>query len=93
MQLGVFRHPRLNKEPRRAWIDADREPVDDHVPDALLDDRGPLVLGGQGVPVGHEKEALVFLLQGQPVFEDAMIMAEMQPARGTHARQHPLLNS
>ncbi len=49
---------------------------------------GMLVIRGQRMPVGHEEEALVVSLQLYPVLERAMVIAQVQLARGSHAGQH-----
>ena len=46
-------------------------------------------MGGQGMPVGHEEQALVLVLQFNPVLEHTMVVPEMKPPRGAHAREHP----
>jgi hypothetical protein len=37
------------------------------------------------VPIGDEKEAVVFFLELEPILEGAEIMAKMQTAGGPHA--------
>jgi hypothetical protein len=46
-----------------------RQPVDEHFPDALRDLLGGVEMRGQRVPVGCEEQALVLLLQANPVLE------------------------
>lgn len=41
-------------------------------------------MGSQSMPVGDEEEAFVFMLQLQPILEHSMIVAEVQPAGGSH---------
>ena len=65
------------------------EPVDQHIADVLLQARGVLVAGRERVPVGDEEVALVLVLQLDPVAQRAVIVAQVQRARGTHARQNP----
>ena len=48
------------------------------------------VIGGEGMPVGDEKVAVVVVLQAYPVVEGAHVVAEMQFAGGPHAAQHAL---
>jgi hypothetical protein len=48
-------------------------------------------MGGQSMPVGDEKIAFVLVLEPDPVFEHAMIVAEMQAPGGPHARENPLV--
>ena len=66
MQLGVLRHAGLNEEDRLGGIHPGCQPIDDHVPDAFLDDRRGLVMSGERMPVGDEEEALVFVLKRRP---------------------------
>jgi hypothetical protein len=40
---------------------------------------------GQRVPVRHEKEALIFFLELQPILKRTEIMAKVQTARRPHA--------
>ena len=41
------------------------------------------------MPVGDEKETLGFFLEPDPVFQDAVIVAQMEAARGPHAGENP----
>ena len=75
VQLRVLVHPGLDEQLRVAGVDARREPVDDHVPDVLADDAGFLVVRGQRVPVRHEEEALVLVLEPDPVAQHAVVVA------------------
>src|SRR5207247_9364618 len=43
----------------------------------------------QGMPARHEEEALVVVLQPNPVVESAEIVAQVQIARGANAREDP----
>ena len=65
------------------------EVVDEHLPDVLLQLRGVLVARGQHVPVGDEEEALVLVLQLDPVAQRAVVVAEVQRPGGPHAGEHP----
>ncbi len=91
VQLGVLRHPRLDEERGIPRADPRCQPVDDHLPDALGDDTGIFVVGGQRVPVGDEEEALVLVLQPHPVLEHAVVVTEVQAAGRPHARQDALV--
>ena len=42
-------------------------------------------MGGEGVPVGDEKKAVEFLLQPDPVFQDPVVVPEVQAPRRSHA--------
>lgn len=43
------------------------------------------------MPIRHEEKTFVFMLQIHPVFQYAMIMAEMQGSRRAHAREYALM--
>ncbi len=90
MQLRVLGHPGLHEDDGGARVDTRSEPVDHHVEGVLLDVAGILVAGRQRVPVRHEEEAFVAVLQLEPVPDDAVIMAQVQPAGRTHPREYPV---
>lgn len=75
MEFGVLRHPGLDEQGGLVGIDPGGQPVHHHVPGRLLDTLGIVVVGGQRVPVGNEEKAGVFMLEGDPVLEDAVVMA------------------
>src|SRR2546429_7400759 len=87
VQLRVLGHVRLDEQRRDPGIEAGRQPVDEHLVHVLLQVRGLVVAGREHVPVGHEEEALVLVLQLHPVAQRAVIVAEVQPPGGSHARQ------
>ena len=89
VQFGVRRDAGLDEQSGVIRIDPGGQPVHHHVPHALLDDMGFFVMGGQGVPVGHEKEAIVFGLKLDPTLENPVIMPQVQLAGRAHARQDP----
>ena len=89
MQLRVLRHVGLHEQRRDARVQAGGQIVDQHLPDVFLQLRGVLVAGGQHVPVGDEEEALVLVLQLDPVAQRAVVVAEVQRARGAHAGEDP----
>ena len=81
----------LDEERGFLGVDAGGQPVDDHVIDITLDAVAVLpvlVLGGQGMPVGNEEEAVVRALQANPVFQRAVVVAQVQSAGRAHARKH-----
>jgi hypothetical protein len=43
-------------------------------------------MGGQRMPVGSEEKALILVLQLDPVFQYAVIMAQVQATSRTHTR-------
>jgi len=90
MQLGVFDHLRLDEQGRFGRINAGRQPVDDHFPGRLLDAERIVVMRGQRVPVGNKEQAFVFMLQPDPVFQDAVVVAKVQAAGGAHAGENAI---
>jgi hypothetical protein len=46
-----------------------------------------LVFGGQRMPVGDEEKAFIFVLQLEPVLQDAVIVSQVQGAGRAHAGQ------
>ena len=83
-------HARLDEDRRSGRVDAGCEPVDEHLPDAVLDPLGRLVMRRQRVPVGREIQAIVFLLEPQPVFQCAMVMTDVHSTGRPHARQYTI---
>ena len=75
MQLGVLGHPRLDEQRRLIGIDAGRQPVHHHIHRSLLDPLRIVVLRRQRMPVGHEKQAGILVLELDPVFKNAMVVA------------------
>ncbi len=75
VQFRVLGHMGLDEQCRGPWVDARGQPVDHHVPDALLNGKGVFVHGRQRVPVRHEEEALVLVLELGPVGQHTMVMA------------------
>src|SRR6266849_3770784 len=88
MQFRMLRHLRLNEQRGDAGIEARRQPVDGHRPDVLLELRGILITRGERMPIGDEEKAFVLVLQFDPILESAVVVAQMQLARGPHAGQH-----
>ena len=85
VQLGVLGHAGLDEDGRLGRIDACRQPVNDHLPDARLDPPGVVVIGRQGMPVGGKEEAGILRLQLDPVFQYTVIVAEVETPGGAHA--------
>ena len=54
----------------------------------LLDGVRIIVVRGERMPVGDKIKALEFVLQAHPVFEYAVIVAQMQCASGAHAGEY-----
>jgi len=87
VQFGVLDHARLHEQRRLRRIDAGGEPVDRHVAHVFLDHLRAVVVRGQRVPVGDEEQALVFVLQTQPVFQHAVVVAKVQAPGGAACRR------
>ena len=50
-----------------------------------------VVVRRQRVPVGNEEQARIVVLEPDPVLEDAVVVAEVQAARGAHAGEDAFL--
>src|ERR1700685_335912 len=88
MQFRMFGYFRLDEQRGDARIEARRQPIDGHAPGVLLEFRGVLVAGGQGMPIGNEEVALVLILQFDPILQRTVKISQMQLARWAHTRQH-----
>jgi len=86
MQFGMLRYAGLDKDGGRGRIDSCGKPVDDHLPDAFLNHFRRVVMRCQSVPVRNKKQAFMLVLQLDPVFQNSVIMTQMQASRRTHAR-------
>jgi hypothetical protein len=62
MELSVLGDSGLNKESGRTWIDPNSQPIDHHINHILFEYAAVTIMGGKGMPVGDEKEALIFVL-------------------------------
>src|SRR5262249_21332762 len=89
-ELRMLDDARLDEKRRSARVQADGEPVDEHVPDGVGNTLRRFVVGRQRVPVCGKVQALVFLLQTKPVLERAVVVADMHPAGRAHARQNAI---
>ena len=58
-------------------VQADCEPIERHLPDGVTDARD-VVRVVRDLVIGDEEVALVLVLQANPVFERASIVAEMK---------------
>jgi hypothetical protein len=90
VQFGVLDDLGLDEQGGPGRVHAGRQPVHDHLPGGVLDAQGVVVMGGQGMPVGHEEQAFVFVLEPDPVFQDAVVMAQVKAARGAHAGENSI---
>lgn len=80
----------LDEEHGPGGIEAGGEVVEDDLTGVGGDLRGVGVVGGEGVDVGDEEEALVLVLQANPVVEGAHVVAEVKFACGAHAAEDAL---
>ena len=87
VQFRMLGHPGLDENGRDGGVQAGGEPVDGHLPHKGLEPRRILVTRREGVDVRDEEVALVLILQLGPRLERAMVVAEMQFARGPHTGQ------
>jgi hypothetical protein len=85
-ELRVLGHAGLDEDGGARGVDARGKPVDEHLPDAVGNRFGCVVMGRQRVPVGGEVQALVFFLQPHPVLERAVVVADMHAPRWAHPR-------
>ena len=76
----------LQKQGALVGVEARGQPVDDHFEHIFFDHFAVFVVRGQRMPVGYKKVAIVGRLQAHPVFQGAVVVAQMQSAGGTHAR-------
>jgi hypothetical protein len=77
-QLVDGRHFALDEHRAAAGVDADGQPVGGDVDHALADLGGAVGAGSEGVLVGDEEVAVVRVLERQPVFDAADVMAEVE---------------
>ena len=85
----MLRHQRLDEQRRACGVEPRAEPVGRHLDRVLWHLRGVEPVGEQ-VPVGGEVEALVRVLQRDPVGERPEVIPQVQPPARSHPRQHTL---
>jgi len=66
-------------------IDTGGQPIGDYRHRVFVDLRRVGVIAGERVPIGDEMVALVDVLQLDPVFERALVIAEVQATRRAHS--------
>jgi hypothetical protein len=95
VKFGVLLDLALNKEDGLKGVEAGGQVVEDDLAGVGGNLRGVGVVGGEGVPVGDEEEAVVLgvVLQADPVMEGAHVVAEVQFAGGSHAAEDALTGS
>ena len=86
MQAHHFRHMGLDKEDGLRRVNAGGQPVQGHFMDVGADfgHLARIFNSGQGVDVDDAVDAAVILLQVDPVFQSAQVVAQMQPPGGAH---------
>ena len=70
-------HPGFDDEARAVRIEPDRQPVECHFRDGVANARKIIHIVGDLV-VGDQKVAVLCVLQLEPIFESAGVVAEMQ---------------
>src|SRR5262249_36642916 len=77
VELRVLLDGRLPEDRRPRRIEADREPVEDHLGGVLVERGGRRPVGGERVPVRDEGEAALRLLQAEPVLQRTLVVPEV----------------
>ena len=72
---------RLLEDDGAAGVEAGGEKVERDLEDVLLHAGGVGVVGGEGVQVGDEEEAVVVVLEVDPVVQRTHVVAEVQACR------------
>lgn len=91
MQFGVRGDVGLDEHDTLGGIESGGEPIEENLDGILFQARRIGVVGGEGVPIGDEEEAVVLILHANPVDEGADIIAEVKFAGGAHSAEHALL--
>jgi len=92
-ELGVLGDVRLDEEGGALGVEAGGEEVEGDVADVFAEAGGVGVVGGEGVEIGDEEEAVVLglagvgeeILEADPVEEGAHVVAEVERAGRAHA--------
>ena len=90
VQLGMLGDMRLDEDRALLRVEPRGQPIQGHVEDVILDRRGVGILAGQSVPVADRKEAIVRLLQPDPVFQCPDQVADVHRSRRSESGQDPL---
>ena len=61
-------------EARPALVHTGGKPIYHHIPDMLFDDFRGIVMRGESMPVGNEKQAFKLMLQFHPVLQHTVVM-------------------
>ena len=81
-------HEALDHEVRALGVEPDGEPVGGDLDHGVADAVDVVGVVGDLV-VGDEEEALVLVLEAEPVFEGARVVAEVEGPGGPHPGQNP----
>src|SRR5215471_19263564 len=81
-------HVRLDKQHAALGIEPGGKVVDDDLERTLFDIAGVGVVGGERVPVGDEVEAVIVVLEIDPVAQSSNVVAEVQFSGRTHAAKN-----
>ena len=89
LKLGVFRDGRLDEHRAFCGIEARGEPVRRDFDCVLRDLRCVGVIRGERVPIGDEEKTFVLriVLELDPIFEGAEVVADVEAPGGAHAAQ------
>src|SRR5579884_329331 len=93
MQLGMLFYVALHKDDALLGVKSGGKKIERHIQRVLLHLRWISVIGREGVPVGDEEVATVFVLEAHPVPERSHVVAQMQLSGWTHAAEHALIQS
>src|SRR5262252_5444627 len=86
----MFGHERLDEDGRLIRIEPGGQPVGDYRHRVFVDLRRVRVIAGERVPIGDEMVTLVNVLQLDPVFKSALVIAEVQTTRRAHSANDSL---
>ncbi len=84
-ELRVLQDGRLEEQGGPFSVETHAQPILDDLLRILGQGGRFVVHGGQGVPVCHEIEALVLLLEADPVAEGSEVMPDVKGPCGPHA--------
>ena len=89
-ELGVLRHVALHEERGHARVEPGGQ-IRKRDLEAPLRHLANVVFDGDGVGVDDAVDRIEVALvgQGYPVFQGAEVIADVEPARGLHARENP----
>ena len=91
MQFGMLRHMRLDEHGAALGIEPGGKPIEQDFYGILLYLRSIGVVGGERVPVGDKKEALILVLHAYPVIECAHEIAQVQLPGRAHPAEDAFL--